>query len=89
MSLHVYGVELSAVHVMLGSLVEVLLGQVIRIESDNTKIVSYSFGTVGLSSAGYRSVGHFTTGTGLSWYALLHFPRWPEPWQRMGKTGWR
>ena len=84
-----YGVELSEVSVMLGSLVEVLLGQVIRIESDNTTIVFYIFGTVGLSSAGYRSVGCLTTGTGLSLYALLHFPCWPEPWQRMCKTGWR
>ena len=74
-SLHMYGMELSAVRVMLGSLEEVLLGQVIRIESDNTMIVFYIFGTVGLSSGGDRSVGYFTTGTGLSRYALLRFPR--------------
>ena len=48
MSLHIYGVELSAFRVMLGSLEEVLLGQVIRIESDNTMIVAYIFGTVRL-----------------------------------------
>ena len=54
-----YGVELSAVRVMLGSLVEVLLGQVIWIEPDNTTIVSYIFSTVGLSSPGYRSIGRF------------------------------
>ena len=36
-SLHINGVELSAVRVMLGSLEEALLDQVIRIESDNTK----------------------------------------------------
>ena len=41
MSLHINGVELSAVCVMLGSLEEALLGQVIRIESDNTMTVAY------------------------------------------------
>ena len=40
------GVELSVVR---SSLVEVLIGQVIRMESNNPMIVSYIFGTVGLS----------------------------------------
>ena len=40
-SLHINGVELSAVCRMLGSLEEALLGQVIQIESDNTSTVAY------------------------------------------------
>ena len=54
-----YGVELCAVRVMRGSLETVLLGRMIRIEFDNTTIVSYIFGTVGLSSGGYLSIGRF------------------------------
>ena len=41
MSLHINGLELRAVCLMLCSLGEALLGQVIQIESDNTTTVAY------------------------------------------------
>ena len=84
MSLHMYGVELSAVHVMLGSLEEVLLGQVIRIESEKHYDCILHLRTVGFSSGGYRSIGRFYNRDRTVSVRSSPFLRWPEPWQGYG-----